>query len=82
MVFLAFGGLESEKDMKNLLTVTCDLHMKREQRRMSASVQSEQEALSRNTYKLAQLASGCSVFIRQCHLMFSVRLAGEGSAET
>lgn len=49
---------------------------------MSVSSWSEQEALSRNTYKLAQLDPECTAFSRQCHPMFRVSLAGEGSVET
>lgn len=42
----------------------------------------KQEALSRNTYKLAQLDPECSAFLRQCRPALRVSLAGEGSVET
>lgn len=50
--------------------------------RMSVSSWSEQEALSRNTYKLAQLDPECTTFLQQCLPMFRVSLAGKGSVET
>lgn len=49
---------------------------------MSVSSWSRQVALSRNTYKLAQLDAECSALLQLWHALFWILLAGEGNVET